>query len=84
LRILLQQFRHGRFESIELAGAVSTTGGWGWGVEVFGEGVPADVEMTCDSALRPLLHQVQAVDFVDLFGAEHDQPLYKRGGNKRP
>jgi len=79
-----EQFGHGRLERVEFAGAVATAGGWGRGVQVFGQGVPADVEVTCDSALRPLLDQVQAVNLVDLFGAEHSQPLYKRGGNKRP
>ena len=82
--ILLQQFRHGRLESIEFAGAIAMAGRRGRGVQVLGQRVAADVEVTCDSALRPLLDKVQAVDFVDLFGAEHGQPLYKRGRNKRP
>jgi hypothetical protein len=52
--------------------------------EVLGQRVPANVEVTRDSALGPLLHQSQAVNLVDLFWAEHCQPLYKRGGDKRP
>src|SRR3974377_2121757 len=33
--------------------------------------VPPDVEVACDSAVRPLLDQGQTMDFVDLFRAEH-------------
>jgi len=46
--------------------------------------VPTDVEVARDSTLGPLLDQVQAVDFVDLFWAEHSQFLYSPGWNKRP
>jgi hypothetical protein len=82
--ILFKQLRHGRLESIELAGSVATAGRRSWVVQILGQRVPADVEVTCDSTLGPLLDQVQTVDLVDLFWAEHRQPLYKHGGNKRP
>jgi len=33
--------------------------------------VAPDFEVARDAALRPLLHQVQAVNLVDLFRGEH-------------
>jgi len=82
--ILLQQLRYGRLENIQLAGSIATARRRRWSVQVLGQRVPANVEVTRDSALGPLPHQVQAVNLVDLFWAEHCQPLYKRDGNKRP
>ena len=83
-RILLQQLRYSRLESIELAETIATTRrrcGLG---QVLGQRMPADVEVACDSALRPFLDKMQAVNLADLFRAEHRQPLYTDGSNKMP
>ncbi len=69
--ILLQQFGDGGLEGIELAGALSGSGGLRRCIEVLGQRSAADVQMTRDLAQRPLLEPVQAMNFVDLIGGEH-------------
>ena len=39
--------------------------------QVLGDGSPSQVQMTSDLAHRPVLGPVQAMNFVDLFGAQH-------------
>ena len=83
-RILLQQFRQSRLESIELAETIAAAGRRCRLSQVLGQRMPADVEMGCDSALRPFLDKMQAVNLADLFRAEHRQPLYTDCSNKMP
>jgi hypothetical protein len=49
---MLQQLRYGRLENIQLAGPVAMARRRGWSVQVLGQCVPANVEVTRDSALE--------------------------------
>ena len=71
MEVLFEPFRQDRLVRIELTGPVATVRRRSGVVQVLGQGVPADMEVPRNSALRPLLHQMQAVNFVDLFRAKH-------------
>ena len=75
MRILLQELGDGGFEGIQLARALTGSGGLRRREEIFGDGSAADVQMTGDLAHRPVLGPVQAMNFVDLFGAQHGLEL---------
>ena len=70
-RILLQQFRDCGFKRIQFAGTLPRGGCARRRGQVPGDGSTSQVEMTRDLAYRPVLGEVQAMNGVDLFGAEH-------------
>ncbi|PYU22728.1 MAG: hypothetical protein DMG30_13960 [Acidobacteria bacterium] len=71
LRILLQELGDGGLEGIQLARALTGSGGLRRRHEIFDDGSTPDVQMTGDFAHRPVLGPVQAMNFVDLLGAQH-------------
>lgn len=71
MRMLLQELGDGGLEGIQLARALTGSGGLRRGDEIFGDGSAPDVQMTGDFAHRPVLGPVQAMNFVDLLGAQH-------------
>src|SRR5437016_11286894 len=68
MRILLQELGDGGLEGIQLARALTGSGGLRRREEIFGDGSAADVQMTGDREHRPVLRTVQAMSFVGLFG----------------
>jgi hypothetical protein len=77
--ILLQQFRNGRFERIEYAGALAVRFRRRRHIEIPGNRAPSDMQMAGDLAYRPLLDPVQAVHSADLIRRKHRQiSLYGR------
>ena len=71
IRVLLEKFGDGGLERIQLAGALSSSGGAGRRGQVLGDGSTPQVEMTSNLAHRPLLGEVQAMNGVDLFCRQH-------------
>src|SRR5437879_3853092 len=71
MRILLQELGDGGLEGIQFARALTGSGGLRRRDEIFGDGSAPDVQMTGDLAHWPVLGPVQAMNFVDLFGAQH-------------
>src|SRR5580698_4342405 len=71
MRILLEEISGGGFEGIQFARALAGSGGLRRCNDVFGDGSAPDVQMTGDFAHRPVLGPVQAMNFVDLLGAQH-------------
>lgn len=84
LWVLFEQLCQGRLESVEFAGPVAPTRRRGGIVQVLGQVMPPDPEVVRDSALGPLLDQMQAVNVIDLFRAEHRYSTSKPGRNERP
>jgi len=62
MSILLKELGDGGLEGIQLAGVLTGSGGLRR---------RGDVLMTGDFAHRPVLGPVQAMNFVDLLGAQH-------------
>jgi len=71
MSILLEKLGDGGLERIQFAGALTGSGGLRRRGEIFGDGSAPDVQMTGDLAHRPVLGPVQAMNFVDLFRAQH-------------
>jgi hypothetical protein len=71
LRILLEELSDGGLEGIQLARALTGSGGLRRCNDVFGDGSAPDVQTTGDFAYRPVFGPVQAMNFVDLLGAQH-------------
>ena len=71
LRILLKELGDGGLEGIQLTRALPGSSDLRWRDEIFGDGSAPDVQMTRDFAHRPVLGPVQAMNFVDLLGAQH-------------
>jgi len=67
LGFLLQELRDGGLEGLQLARALTGSGGLRRRHEIFDDGSAPDVQMTGDLAHRPVL----AMNFVDLLGAQH-------------
>ena len=71
MRILLEKLGDGGLEGIQLAGALTGSGGLRRRGEIFGDSSAPDVQMRGDVAQRPVLGPVQAMNFVDLFRCQH-------------
>lgn len=71
LSILLEELSDSGLEGIQLASALTGSGGLRRCDDVFGDGSAPDVQLTGDFAHRPVLGTVQAMNFVDLLGAQH-------------
>ena len=85
MRILLQELRDGGLEGIQLARALTGSGGLRRRHEIFDDGSAPDVQMTGDFAHRPVLGPVQAMNFVDLLGAQHGSEFgYTGSGVHKP
>ena len=59
------------FLGIQNAATLPAGDGGGGIVQIFGDGVAANVQMVGDPAGGPMLGPMQAVNGVDLFGGEH-------------
>jgi len=71
MRILLEKLGDGGLEGIQLARALTGSGGLRRRGEIFGDSSAPDVQMRGDVAQRPVLGPVQAMNFVDLFRCQH-------------
>jgi hypothetical protein len=69
--ISFKQFGDCAFPCVNLALAIAGRRLRRRGREIFGDGAPADVHVARNFPRRPLLDEVQAMQFADLFGREH-------------
>jgi len=85
LRILLKELGDRGLEGIQLTRALAGSGGLRRRDKVFGDGSAPDVQMTRDFTHRPVLGPVQAMNFVDLLGAQHGSEFgYTESSLRKP
>jgi hypothetical protein len=71
MRILLEERGDGGLEGIQLAGALTGSGGLRRRGEIFGDRSATDVQMRGDLAQSSVLGPVPTMNSVDLLGGQH-------------
>lgn len=80
VRVLFQQFTDGGVKRLQLAGSLGPGTRRRRLDEILGHRAPVQVQVAGDLTQRPLLVPVQAVNFVDLFVAQHGWGLIPLSG----